>query len=418
MMYRKVSLTVVAASLLMLSGFTHAQTAKESVDAVVRWNRIATDAAAAAQTDPLTESRVLAILHVAVHDVVNAIDQRYEAYRLHTQSSREASVDAAIAAASHATLIELMPKAKSQFDAALDEALRAIQNGKAKTAGLELGRKAATAILSARRNDGANRTVAREPGNKPGEYRPTPPDFTPAWSAHWGEVTPFVMKSPAQFRPVPPPAVTGTIALADVKEVKEIGAEKSAARTADQSEIARFWYESSPQGWNRITREVSASRQLNVWESARLFALVNLAMADGYIGGFEAKYYYSYWRPATAIREAGEAEWLNFLPTPPVPDYPSTHTVLGAAAATVMAKFFGTDFINFSMTSGDPYPGITRKFWSFSEAARENGASRVFAGIHFSTAVNAGYAQGAQIGAWAFENLLRPVKASSVEALR
>ncbi len=197
-------------------------------------------------------------------------------------------------------------------------------------------------------------------------------------------------------------------ALADIEEVKAIGGSKSVMRTAEQSEIARYWYENSPRGWNRIAREVAAARQFDVWENARLFALVNLAMADGYIADFESKYHYNYWRPITAIRESGDSEWLSYLPTPPVPDYPSNHTVEGAAVATVMARFFNTDFISFSMTSGAPYPGITRKFWSFSEAARENGASRVLNGIHFSTAVNAGYIQGERIGEWVFEHALRP----------
>jgi membrane-associated phospholipid phosphatase len=156
---------------------------------------------------------------------------------------------------------------------------------------------------------------------------------------------------------------------------------------------------------------VAADRGLDEWESARLMALVNFAMADGFIGGFEAKYHYNYWRPATAIIHSGDAKWLPDLVTPPVPDYPSTHTVLGAAAAVVLERFFGTDYVSFSMTSGAPYAGITRKFWSFSEAARENGASRVLAGIHFTTAVRAGYEQGERIGAWTYDNALRPVRA-------
>ena len=223
-------------------------------------------------------------------------------------------------------------------------------------------------------------------------------------------MTPFVLKSADQFRCPEPPAVNSSRALADLEEVKAIGGSKSATRTAEQSEIGRYWYESSPQGWNRIAREVLAARQFDVWENARLFALLNLAMADGYIAGFDSKYHYNYWRPVTAIREGGDSEWLSCLSTPPVPDYPSTHTVEGAAAATVMARFFNTDFISFSMTSGAPYPGITRKFWSFSEAARENAASRILCGIHFSTAVNAGYIQGERIGEWTFEQALRPAK--------
>lgn len=394
-----------------------AVTAAASTDEVMRWNRVATDAAAAAEIDPLTESRLFTILHVAIHDAVNAIERRYESYRLESPATPNASLEAAIATAAHATLIELMPAAKSTFDAALDEALRALPKSEAKTRGIEVGRKAAAAILAARQNDGSHRTVMREPGTKPGEYRPTPPDFTPAWFAHWASVTPFALKSPAQFRPVPPPAVASAQALADIAEVKSIGAEKSVTRSSEQSEIARYWYEGSTQGWNRIAREVASAQQLGVHANARLFALVNLAMADGFIGGFEAKYHYNYWRPATAIRAAGDKEWLSYLITPPVPDYPSTHTVLGAAAAAVMKEFFGTDLINFTMTSGAPYPGITREFWSFSTAARENGASRVFAGIHFSTAVNAGYLQGSQIGAWVFAQALRPVRDSLSKAV-
>jgi PAP2 superfamily len=384
---------------------------RASVDEVARWNQVATDAAIAAKTNPLAESRIFAILHVAIHDAVNAVEPRYEPYQPRTSPAPAgASMEAAIAGAAHATLVALLPNSKAIFDAVLEETLRATTDDSGKTAGLEVGRTAAGAILTARQNDGENRTVEYTPGTKPGDYCPTPPDFKPAALVQWGSVTPFVLKSADQFRCPDPPAVNSPRALSDLEEVKAIGGSKSATRTAEQSEIGRYWYESSPQGWNRIAREVLAARQFDVWENARLFALLNLAMADGYIAGFDSKYHCNYWRPVTAIRAGGDSEWLSYLPTPPVPDYPSNHTVEGAAAATVMARFFNTDFISFSMTSGAPYPGITRKFWSFSEAARENGASRILCGIHFSTAVNAGYIQGERIGEWAFENALRPAK--------
>jgi membrane-associated phospholipid phosphatase len=386
--------------------------ARASVDEVVRWNQVATDATVAAKINPLAESRIFAILHAAIHDAVNAIEPRYEPYQPRTSPAPAgASVEAAIAGAAHATLVALLPDSKATFDAALEETLRSITDDSRKAPGLEVGRTAATAILTARENDGANRTVEYTPGTKPGDYCPTPPDFKPAALVQWASMTPFVLKSADQFRCPDPPAVNSPRALADLEEVKAIGGSKSATRTPEQSEIGRYWYESSPQGWNRIAREVLAARQFDVWENARLFALLNLAMADGYIGGFDTKYHCNYWRPVTAIRAGGDSEWLSYLPTPPVPDYPSTHTVEGAAAATVMARFFNTDFISFSMTSGGEYPGITRKFWSFSEAARENGASRILCGIHFSTAVNAGYVQGERIGEWAYENALRPAKA-------
>ena len=388
--------------------------ARASVDEVVRWNQVATDATVAAKINPLAESRIFAILHAAIHDAVNAIEPRYEPYQPRTSPAPAgASVEAAIAGAAHATLVALLPDSKATFDAALEETLRTVSEDSSKTAGLAVGRAAAAAILKARENDGQKRTVEYTPGTKAGGYRPTPPDFKPAALVQWGSVTPFVLRSSDQFRCPEPPAVDSSRALADLEEVKAIGGNKSLTRTAEQSEIARYWYESSPRGWNRIVREVLAPRQFDVWENARLFALVNLAMAEGYIAGFEDKYHYNYWRPVTAIREGGDKEWVSYLPTPPVPDYPSNHTVEGAAAATVMARFFNTDFVSFSMTSGAPYPGITRKFWSFSEAARENGASRVLCGIHFSTAVNAGYTQGECIGDWVFEHALRPASPPS-----
>jgi PAP2 superfamily len=384
-------------------------------DEVIRWNQVATDASTAHKVDPLTESRVFAILHIAIHDAVNAVQARYQPY-LSTERSVpvDASVDAAIAGAAHEALVALIPSGKESFDVAFEESLSQVPESPRKEAGVEIGRNAAAAILAARENDGANRTIEYTPGTEPGQYCPTPPDFTPAFMSHWGNITPFVLQSSAQFRCPDPPPVDSEKAFAEIEEVRAIGGSKSATRTAEQSEIARFWYESSARGWNRIAREVATPRQFDPWENARLFALVNLAMADGFIAGFEGKYRCNYWRPITAVRHMGDREWLSYLATPPVPDYPSTHTVLGAAAATAMARFFGTDFISFSTTSGEPYPGITRKFWSLSEAARENGASRILCGIHFSSAVRAGYTQGEQVGDWVFENALRPVKPQPV----
>jgi len=378
---------------------------------VARWNRVMTDASAAEQTDPLTESRVFSIVHAAIHDALNAIERRNEPYREGVTAPSGALPEAAVAAAAYTALVELLPGRKADFEVQYAEALEEMKDKRVAADGMRVGKQAAARLLTLRREDGAHRPVAQAGGTKPGEYRPTPPDFTPAWAAHWGKVKPFVLTSSAQFRPAQPPAPASPRARAEIADVRAIGGKTSALRTPEQGEISRFWYENSPQGWNRIAREVAAARKLDEWQSARLFALLNLAMADGYIGGFEAKYHYNYWRPASAIRESGDAAWLPDLDTPPVPDYPSTHTVLGAAAAAVMARYFGTDMVSFSITSGAPYAGITRKFWSFSEAAQENGASRVLAGIHFPTAVRAGYMQGDLIGAWTYDHALKPVRA-------
>jgi membrane-associated phospholipid phosphatase len=386
--------------------------AKAQAEEVTRWNRIAIDAMAGAQTDPLTESRVLAILHLAIHDALNSVERRYQTYTTTRTTTVRASADAAVASAAQVTLAALVPKCKVTFDAELRVSLEPVIDANARDAGVAIGRRVATSILAKRENDGAGKTINYVPGTSAGAYRPTPPDSTPAFLPQWGSVTPFALKDPAQFRPVPPPAPSSALARRDAATVREIGGSASTTRTTEQSDIAKFWYEHSTEGWNRIARELAVARGLDSWAAARLLALVNVAMADGFIGGFEAKYHYNYWRPATAIREIVDAAWMNYLPTPPVPDYPSTHTVLGAAAAAVLARFFETDYVSFQTTSGAPYAGITRRFWSFSEAAQENGASRVLAGIHFPTAVKAGYDQGIQIGAYAFDQLLAPVTAA------
>jgi PAP2 superfamily protein len=380
-----------------------------SADEVLRWNRVATDVAARARTDPFTESRALAITQLAVHDAVNSVDRQYDTYGPVIPAAKGASAEAAVAAAAYATLVELFPAARDVLDAQLREALSAIPAGHAASAGVDVGRQAAARTLAARRDDGANRSLPFRPGSEPGAYRPTPPDFTPAIMTQWGTVAPFALRSAGQFRPSPPPAAGTAQAQADVDEVRKMGARAGSLRNDEQSEIARFWYENVAQGWNRIARSVAADRHLDLWANARLFALLNVAIADGFIAAFEAKYHYAYWRPATAIREAGDGAWLSYLDTPPVPDHPSAHAVTGAAAAAVLARCFESDFVSFTATSGDPYPGLVRHFWSFSEAARENGASRVLAGIHFPTAVRAGLEQGDEVGAWLVDNALRPI---------
>ena len=384
--------------------------APAAADEVLSWNRLATDAAAAAQTDPLTESRAFAILHAAIHDAVNAVEPRYAPHGRLQPAEPGALAAPAAAAAAHDVLVELFPAARATFDAALEASLRASGTGPGVERGAAAGHRTARTLLEARSGDGADQSAAYTPGTRPGAYRPTPPDFTPAFMVHWGGVKPFVLRSASQFRGAPPPAVDSERARGDIEVVRAVGAKEGSTRNEEQSEISRFWYENSTQGWNRIARVVAEAHGLDLHENARLFALVNMAMADGFIAGFDAKYHFAYWRPATAIRESGYGDWLSDLVAPPVPDYPSTHTVLGAAAATVLARFFETDYVAFNMTSGAPYPGITRGFWSFSEAARENGASRVLAGIHFPTAVAEGYREGEAVGGFVFDHALAPIE--------
>jgi vanadium-dependent haloperoxidase-like protein len=413
------------------------------VDPVSNWNAIAVQATlTAGQT--ITPSRTLAIAQVAIHDALNAIDSRYERYAFTGQAQPGASTDAAIAAAARDALVGAIAVgalpfvgfgtpatqalAVAQVDAAYAAALAAIPDGLSKSDGIAIGQAAAAAILSLRSTDHATTLVTYTPGTQPGDWQPTPnpvpfdppaaADHLPAVLPGWGQVTPFVLQRSNQFEPSGPPSLSGKCYADDYNEVKAIGEKNSATRTAEQTSIARFWFEGSPSGWSRIARVVAQSQGLNSWDTARLLALVNLAMADGFIAGFETKYDFNFWRPVTAIR-AGDTDgndatvadptWSTLLNTPAIPDYTSTHSVLGGAASDVLRRFFGDDDMPFTTTSGVPFAGLTRSYASFSQAAAENGESRIYAGIHFRSAVEDGIAQGKKIGGFVFTHALQPL---------
>jgi len=384
---------------------------------VTHWNCVAAEAFAPTQgTNPVGQSRAFAILHASIHDALNAIDSRYRPYTPGLATDSGASPDAAVAAASVTVLTELIPDQRVAINEAFAKALAAIPDGPAKDSGISLGQTAALNTLRRRQHDGADRAaepvfVAR---SGPGEYQFTAP-FDFAVFPGWGRVDTFAIKLDDHEQDGPLPLSSAQYAR-DFQLVKEIGRIDSRTRTAEQSQIAQFWYEDSPLGWNRITNTVVLQKHMDAWAAARAFALVNFAMADAYIAGFAEKYSFRFWRPVTAIQEAGtdgntrtepDPAWQPFLVTPPVPDYPSTHSLVGSAAAEVLIDFFG-DRVRYSTTSLT-LPGVTRSFRGFSEAAEENGDSRVFSGIHFPHAVRDGHRQGRSIGR-AVERLLPAIQ--------
>jgi hypothetical protein len=390
-------------------------------DSVSDWNATTVSTTLAAGKNPILQSRIYAMTQAAIHDALNSIDARYHRCALQIPADPAASPDAAVAAAAYRVLIHELPAQQASLDAWYANALAAIPAGQARSSGVAIGQAAAAAILTLRNSDGSTANVPYTPGTGPGAWQPTPPAGIPALLPGWGRVTPFVLHSGSQYRPDPPAHLdlSSRKYEKDYNEVKSVGAANSDTRSAVQSEIARYWYEGSPTGWNRIARVVSAARGLDQWESARLFALVHLAMADGFIAGGDAKYTYNFWRPVTAIR-AGETDgnprttadpaWNPFLITPPTPDYPSTHSVLGAAAAEVLKRFFNRDDVSFTMTSGAPFPDISRSFTSFSEAAQENADSRVYAGIHYRTTCEDGLKLGRKVGKFTFRHSLKPIR--------
>ena len=414
--------TVCLYLLLGASGLT--------ADEVTKWNGIAGDASfnSGLSGIPPFESRLYAMTHAAIHDALNAIDRRYSPYELNSLLIPGASPEAAVATAAHQVLVDqfnqliaydLAPQ-QAMLDAAYVSSLAAIPAGPAKDAGILVGHAAAAAILSKRANDGWNQKDLQPlkysdylQGTAPGEYRFTPPNNF-AFLPNWGKLPPFVLFRADQYLPSPPYPVDSKRYTADYYEIKNLGGNgvtTPSARTPDQTQIALFWFESSPLGWNRIARTVSASKGIGLWENARLFALLNFASADGYIGSFYAKYYYKYWRPITAIRlgdidgnpdTVGDPTWTPLRETPAIPDYDSGHSVQGGAISEIMRLFFGTDNIAFttcstSMPAGstcnDPSP-VTRSYTSFSQAAAENGLSRILVGIHFRKAVTEGIDHG------------------------
>jgi len=406
-------------------------------DAVLDWNKTAANAGFAAgldnQTegcvDPLHESRIFAMMHAAIHDALNATERRFQPYALDAQAPAGSSPEAAVAAAAHDVLLAVFPQLPSDLgltpaaatnlvEAAYASALAAIPDSPAKVQGILIGQAAAAAILNLRNADGSDAPFldfTYVPGPNPGDFQLIP-GFPFAAAPAWGDVTPFVLTSSSQYPPQAPYALGSKKYAADFNEVKSLGAVDSTIRTAEQTEIALFWIEGAPQGWNRIARTVSIQHGLDLWQNARLFALLNLASADGYITDFENKYLFKFWRPITAIRAAdtdgnpdtvADLTWESLRGTPPAPDYTSGHSVEGGAMAEVLQRSFG-DKVSFSTTS-TTQPGVTRSFTSFSQAAEENGNSRVYVGFHFRHAVTEGIKLGSKVGKVAFNHYLQPV---------
>jgi len=425
-----------------------------SPEMVLRWNKAAIDVVLQTQqaipdapVPPFFESRFYAMVNIAMHDALNNIVPKYKTYALLNSRDKDADADAAVAQAAYEVIVAhyggLNPPAsatpqpvKDYINALLQQSLNGVSDAAAKAKGIALGHLSSQAILTKRANDGiSNAMYPITEGTLPGEYRFTfpfngPPFNTPPFSGlyafpGWGNVTPFGMTKGSQFRPGPPYAVTSAEYAADFNEIKSLGRYNSTTRTADQTEIAKFWVESSPQGWNRIAVNIIAQKNIGAWQVARLLALLQMGEADAYIGSFDAKLYYFTWRPVTAIHLAAtdgnanttaDPDWevvgfnpsgapdLRYWPTPPIPDYPSAHATAGGAGSELIRSFFGSDNFRFSSESTS-YPS-TRNFTSLSQAARENSLSRIYVGYHFRQACMVGEQHGKNIGKWIFDHYL------------
>jgi hypothetical protein len=369
--------------------------------------------AADGYTNPMAATRVLAAMHIAMHDAASAAGGHYPTRARLGLPNETYDTAVATAVAAHDVLVGLLPEQAAIADAALAATLLDAGVGPAIDAGRTVGAAAAKASLAERANDGADVTANWVEEKGAGHYQ-----HVPGWGVlaapQWRSVRTFALTSPQQFRTDPPPPLDSAAYATDFAEVAATGGVVSSERTDDETRYAAFWYEFSDMGWNRITRVAARRNDLDLWESARLFALVNVAMADSYIAGWDSKMHHDFWRPVTAIAAADKdsnpatapiAGWQPYLATPPIQDHPSTHATLGAAAATVLEALL--DKKDFAMTSTTALAEAPwRSFESFSLAAKENAESRIHAGIHFRSATEAGLQLGRNIGRQVLDTFL------------
>lgn len=386
-------------------------------DVVTDWNKTTVDEIRKLGLGPNPATRTLAIAHIAAYDALNAITKWHESYHAVLSPVLPVSKEAAAASAFHTALVLLFPTEKGTLDAAFNQTLATIPEGDAKAHGVQLGAAAAVDIYTLRLGDGSGASATYPGSTDVGKWRPTPradPLATPllALEPWWRHVTPFALTAPEQFRPAAPPAITSEAFTTAYLETKDIGKIDGATRTADQTQIANFWRQATHIPFNAIARSVAKVKELSLDESARLFALLNITLADTRIAVWDAKYEYGYWRPITAINtltdygNAGavpDAAWLPLLETPNHPEYPSGHSITGGGGARLLTSFFGEDAVTFAVGS-DTLPGVTRGFSKFSDAEQENANSRIYGGIHYRFSNETGIALGHQVADYVVAN--------------
>jgi hypothetical protein len=440
--------------------------ALRATDILRRWNTIAIDASGLDHTPvapgesrvfgehlgPGRASRAMAIVHVAMFEAMNAIAGGYTSYAGIARAPLFTSMNAAVAQAAHDTLAALFTSQAPAFAAYLAEDLATIPNGRFKTSGIDLGRRAAAAILAMRADDGAEHAepvvgVDYLTSDEPGKWQQDPISRIPvALGAHWGAVEPFVITSAVDFRVSPPPALDSAEYAAAYAEVQRLGGDGKTTRTrrtADQTLTGIYWaYDGTPslcappRLYNQLAMRIADQRHTSGVALARLLALVNVAMADAGTAIWESKFHYELWRPITGIREddgnpatvtdpsftplgapASNLTGPNF--TPPFPSYPSGHAGFGGALFQTLRRFYGTDRIRFTFVSdelngvtrgndGSVRPLMPRTFSSLSQAEEENGQSRIYLGIHWAFDKTEGIAQGRQVADYVYAHAFRP----------
>ncbi len=387
---------LLAATLLTLPAISMA-------DAVTDWNETGVASVLAARQSPPDGARTMAMVHVAMFNAINAIDRRYATHGFDGRAPADASANAAAAAAARTVLVKLFPD------------LQKLSGERGIEPGVALGELAGNHCVTMRTNDGVGAANVYKPVTSPGVYVST---ALPV-SHDWREVRPWFMKSPAQFRPDAPPALTSALWARDYNEIKAVGGRNSAQRTPEQTEVARFWTAVGVVTWNPIVRSLAAAQPRSLIENARLFALVNMAAVDAFVAVFDAKYAFNFWRPVTAIRNGdgdgndattAEPGWAPLVDTPMHPEYPCAHCITAGAVAAVLESEFGTGRVSPIAMTSPALPGTTRRWDRIADYVTEVDNARVWGGIHYRNSTQVGERMGREIGRLAVSSGLQPIR--------
>ena len=409
-----------AAAFLVFTGIAGAG------NSVVDWNETGVQAALAANqaTSPGSAtaggaSIYLTYMHLAIHNAVNAIDRRYTTYGPEIGSFQGGAVDAAVAAAAYDTLVYYLPDQVPGLNAKYAAALAVIPDGAAKTNGIAAGQAAASAIISIRAGDGRGANVSHSYPSGPvaGVWIPTPPAFLAPQTPWVGTMVPFTMMSASQFRPVEgPPALSSSEWADDFNLTKSLGRDTSLVRTSAQTEIGLFWTEQTARQYARAFRALALARDLDTVETARLFALLFTSYADAFIGCMDAKYYFSFWRPVTAVRNANldgnsateaDANWTPLGVTPNHPEYPAAHGCVTGAVAESLKSYFGTPLVTLVVSS--TVTNTAHTFTSTHDLEKEVEGARIYAGFHYHHSLVQGFVLGRRVAQQTAHDFFRPI---------
>jgi hypothetical protein len=359
----------------------------------------------------------LAIVHTAIYGAVNAVEGfPFAPYGVQPSVTTPASAEAAAARAGRDVLLALYPSRSADIEALYASSLAAVPDGPAEANGIDVGQQAAAGILALRANDGRNAgTPIVEPAEAPGVWIRTPPGFLAPQAPWAGAINPWTLNSPDQFRPEPPLELDSDTWVRDYNEVQALGPGTDSTRTAEQTNIARFWADQPMLQWNRAWRGISTGAGLSVQDNARFFAMLATASSDSLIACWEAKYHYMFWRPVTAIRAGGgnpaltdDPSWLGLVPTPNHPEYPAAHGCFSGASVETLSYFFRTDDLTFTITSN--FAGVTtpvRTYSSFSQALQEVADARIYGGMHYRSSTHQGAIVGKQVSHFATRHFFR-----------